>query len=188
MTPQLQKLGAAFLRYSGLAQAVRVLHTLLQEVEKARLRDRADIHRSVALHGYNIVVRHPERLHIGEGSALHRDTYLEVNGGLTIGRYVHIGKGLTVFTDNHNYRSTRNIPYDETTVVEPVTIEDFVWIGAEVCIVPGVTIGEGAVVGMGAVVTKDVPRGAIVGGNPVQVLGHRDQAQFEALKSQGAFF
>lgn len=188
MVTQLQKLGVLFLRYSGLAQAARIIHMLLQEVEKARLRDKADIQQSVALHGYDIVVRHPERLHIGEGSVLHGDTYLEANGGITIGRYVHIGKGLTIFTHNHNYRSTQSIPYDDTTIIAPVNIEDFVWIGAEVCIVPDVTIGEGAVVGMGAVVTKDVPQGAIVGGNPAQILGYRDQALFEDLKRRGAFF
>jgi len=46
-----------------------------------------------------------------------------------------------------------------------VVIEDDVWIGARVIILPGVTIHKGAIVGAGAVVTKDVPEYAIVGGN-----------------------
>lgn len=184
----LRRLGILGLRYSGIAQISRVVYGLLQEVEKDRLRSRANIHDSVVFHGYNIVIRNPENVRIGEGSVFHGDTYLEALGGLTIGRYVHAAKGLTIFTANHNYQSTHSIPYDEKVIAAPVTIEDFVWIGANVCVVPGVTIGEGAVVGMGAVVVKDVPKGALVGGNPASILGKRDWETFEDLKAQGKYF
>ena len=45
-----------------------------------------------------------------------------------------------------------------------------VWIGADVKIMPGVHVGDNAVLAGGAVVTKDVPAGAIVGGNPAKVI------------------
>lgn len=183
-----RKLGLVFLKYSGLVKFVRIINALLQEIENARLIEHRNIHNSVVFHGQNIVITQLDNIHIGEGSVLHRDTYLETRGGLTIGRYVHIGQGLTVFTTNHNYRSIRSIPYDNTVIARPVTLEDCVWIGAEVRIVPGVTIGEGAIVGMGAVVTKDVPKGAIVGGNPAQILGYRDPEIFEDLKRRRKFF
>jgi acetyltransferase-like isoleucine patch superfamily enzyme len=185
---RLENLGITLLKYSGIAQVIRITNNLLQEIEKIRVRERADIHSSVVFHGYNIIIRHPENVRIGEGSALHGDTYLEAYGGIQIGRYVHIAKGLTIFTTNHNYRSTRSIPYDKTSIPSPVTIEDFAWIGANVNIVPGVTIGEGAIVGMGAVVVKDVPKYAIVGGNPAEILGFRDQKTFEDLKIRGKYF
>ncbi|MBR0311474.1 MAG: sugar O-acetyltransferase, partial [Oscillospiraceae bacterium] len=44
------------------------------------------------------------------------------------------------------------------------------WIGANVTIMPGVTVGENAVVAGGAVVTKDVPANTVVGGNPAKVI------------------
>ncbi len=54
--------------------------------------------------------------------------------------------------------------------VRPVRIEDKVWLGSGVIVLPGVTIGEGAVIGAATVVTKDVPPGAICVGNPGRVL------------------
>ena len=50
-----------------------------------------------------------------------------------------------------------------------------------VCITPGVYIDEGAIVAMGAVVTKDVPKCAIVGGNPARVLKYRDIQHYDRL-------
>jgi acetyltransferase-like isoleucine patch superfamily enzyme len=50
-----------------------------------------------------------------------------------------------------------------------------------VCITPGVYIHEGAIVAMGAVVTKDVPKCAIVGGNPARVLKYRDIQHYDRL-------
>lgn len=53
----------------------------------------------------------------------------------------------------------------------PVVIEENVWIGAKVIIIKGVNIGKNAIVAAGCVVTKDVPAGAIVAGNPMRIIG-----------------
>ena len=52
----------------------------------------------------------------------------------------------------------------------PITISDNVWIGAEVCVLPGVSIGEGSVIGAGSVVTKDIPAHVLAFGNPCCVI------------------
>jgi acetyltransferase-like isoleucine patch superfamily enzyme len=127
------------------------------------------------------------RFHIDATSHIKSGTYIECSGGVRIGRYFHAGRGLTIFSTNHNYRSDRMIPYDDVDVPGPVVIEDCVWVGANVSIVPGVTIGEGAVVAMGAVVTRDVPAGAVVAGNPARVIGQRDMDLYRRLKTQGRF-
>jgi maltose O-acetyltransferase len=58
-------------------------------------------------------------------------------------------------------------------VLQPVVIEDYVFIGPRAIILPGVTIGKGAVVAAGAVVTKDVGEREIVGGVPAKKIGER---------------
>lgn len=57
----------------------------------------------------------------------------------------------------------------------PLVIDDDVWIGARVMVLPGCKrIGKGVIVGAGSVVTKDVPDYAIVGGNPARVIRFRN--------------
>jgi acetyltransferase-like isoleucine patch superfamily enzyme len=121
-------------------------------------------------------------------SHLKSDTFIECSGGVKIGRYFHTGRGLTIFSTNHNYESELSIPYDEIEIYRPVIIEDFVWFGANVTIVPGVTVGEGAVVGSGAVLTKNVPPHAVVGGNPATILKKRNIDVFEKLKRAEQYY
>ena len=67
----------------------------------------------------------------------------------------------------------------------PITVKDNVWIGGNVVILPGVTIGKNSIVAAGAVVTKDVPDNVIVGGNPARVIreiGEDDKAKWERMK------
>ncbi len=52
----------------------------------------------------------------------------------------------------------------------PITIGDNVWIGAQVCVLPGVTIGEGSVIGAGSVVTRDIPPHVLAVGNPCHIV------------------
>jgi len=57
---------------------------------------------------------------------------------------------------------------------DPVIIGDDVWIGCNVVILPGTTIGSHAVIGAGAVVTKDIPEYAVVVGNPARIVKFRE--------------
>ncbi len=139
-----------------------------------------------SFHGL-VIITNAERISIGRGSVINAWTAIHCAGGVSIGQFTHIGHGLTVYSSNHDYRSNKSLPYDEVDIVKPVMIGDYVWIGSNVSIVPGVSIGEGAVVGMGAVVTKDVPPGAVVGGNPAKIIGYRDMVTYERLKQEGKF-
>jgi chloramphenicol O-acetyltransferase type B len=111
-------------------------------------------------------------------------------GRLEIGNYFHSGENITIITSNHNYDDplVEAIPYSKERIDKMVVIKDFVWIGHDVIILPGVTIGEGGVVAAGSVVVKDVPDYAVVGGNPAIILKYRNINQFRRLKYEGKFF
>jgi len=110
-----------------------------------------------------------ERIHIGVRTFINADFEAIGSGEVWIGDDVLIGPHARLYTPNH--------PLDPAVRAEgweiglPIRIEDRAWLGGSVVLCPGVTVGAGAVVAAGAVVTKDVPAGAIVGGNPARVLG-----------------
>ena len=88
--------------------------------------------------------------------------------GITIGDNVFIGPNVS-FT-NDKYPKARG----EWKLL-PTRIEKGVSIGANSVILPGVTIGEDALVGAGSVVTKNVPSGVIVAGNPAEIISRRNK-------------
>jgi acetyltransferase-like isoleucine patch superfamily enzyme len=139
--------------------------------------------------GYELMIAGDlSKFSIHHTSHLKSSTFIECSGGVTIGRFFHVGRGLTIYSSKHDYTNAHKIPYDEVIVFGPVKIDDFVWIGANVTILPGVSIGEGAIVGAGTLVTKDVAPLAVVGGNPAQVIGFRDKDYFNKLKAENMFF
>ena len=106
---------------------------------------------------------------------------------VTIGNYVRIGWNTTIAdTDFHPIEPAQRI--DDAIACSPlangkprppiacagVIIEDDVWIGPQATILKGVRIGVGAFVEPGAVVTRDVPAGARVMGNPARIVGAKD--------------
>ena len=141
--------------------------------------------KNVGFNGW-IEISDPQNVVIKEGAALH-DIFIQGAGGVSIGRYVHFGPHVSIYSANHNFENAEALPYDDKAILKPVKIGNYCWIGAHVCIVPGVTIGEGAIVAMGSVVTKDVPSLAIVGGNPAAVIKYRDNEHYERLKREKKF-
>lgn len=108
------------------------------------------------------------------------------NGRLVFGDYVRAGEGLLIYTRNHNYHGSA-LPYDTTYIPKDVIIDDCVWIGARVILLPGTHIGEGAIIQAGSVVHGEIPPLAIAGGNPAKVFSWRDREHYERLKKQNAF-
>lgn len=94
---------------------------------------------------------------------------------VTIGSNVMIGPQVGIYTATHplDWR----VRAQGLEFGKPVTIGSDVWIGGHAVINPGVTIGDRAVVASGSVVTKDVPAGVVVGGNPARILKRLDEIQ-----------
>ena len=132
--------------------------------------------------------------HIASTSRVEIGDYANFNGititgcgGVVIGSYFHSGTNVKIMLGSHDYDNDEMIPYGKKYTSKEVVIDDFVWLGSDVTISGNVHIGEGAIVAIGSVVVKDVPRCAIVGGNPAKIIKYRDIEHFERLKLEGKY-
>ena len=119
---------------------------------------------------------------IGSGCAIGHDSILDGRGGLRIGNSVNLSTGVWIWTAEHDINSPTF-----AGIVAPVVLEDFVWLGGRVTVMPGITIGRGAVVASGAVVTRDVAPYAVVAGVPAKKIGERSQDLSYRLGPVGFF-
>ncbi|KAL0568916.1 hypothetical protein V5O48_013058 [Marasmius crinis-equi] len=87
---------------------------------------------------------------------------------VTIGSRVQFAPNVSLYTATHSTSVLSRIKFVEYGL--PITIEDDCWIGGNVQVMPGVTIGKGSTIGAGSVVTKDVPAYSVVVGNPGRVI------------------
>lgn len=111
---------------------------------------------------------------IGNYTSFGDNCYITCANKIVIGNNVLIGDNVFI-TDNFHGRSSKNecnIPPAERELWSkgPVIVEDNVWIGRNVSIMPDVTIGRGTVIGANSVVTKDIPEFSVVVGSPARVI------------------
>jgi lipopolysaccharide O-acetyltransferase len=117
---------------------------------------------------------------IGDDVQLNDAVHIAAIGAIEIGNRVLIAS--RVFITDHNHGSYTgeaqdsplSPPATRKLSFAPVRIEDDVWIGENVSVLPGVTIGRGAVIGTGSVVTRDVPAFCIAAGVPARVIKRWD--------------
>jgi acetyltransferase-like isoleucine patch superfamily enzyme len=107
---------------------------------------------------------------IGNGCKISSHTF--ICEGVTLEDEVFVGHNVTFINDRFPRATNEEgvLKGDGEWKCEPILIKRRASIGSGATILCGVTIGEGAIVGAGSVVTKDVPAGAIVAGNPARVL------------------
>ena len=109
------------------------------------------------------------RVKFGKGVFINHSAILSASGGIEFEDGVSVAPGVRIATINHDFNE-RHTKYTYGKVL----IKKNAWIGMNVTICPGVTIGEYAVVGAGAVVTKDVPDYGVAVGIPAKVFKYLD--------------
>ena len=111
---------------------------------------------------------------VGDGVSIGRDCHIGAINKVVIGKDVLIGSKVYITDHQHGkatYEDMIEAPKDRCLYSKgPVIIEDRVWIGDNVVIMPGVTLGHNSIVAANAVVTKDVPPFSIVAGVPASVI------------------
>ena len=111
-------------------------------------------------YGYNIEV--------GENFYANYNLVILDVGKVRIGKNVMFAPNVSIYTAGHPvHPDSRNSGYEYGI---DITIGDNVWIGGNVCVLPGVKIGDNVVIGAGSVVTKDLPDNVIAVGNPCRVI------------------
>ena len=105
---------------------------------------------------------------IGHDTFINHNAYLMDGGGITIGHHCFIGPNCGMYTAIHPMLAEERNQGLEKAL--PIVIGDNCWIGADVTILPGVTIGSNTIIGAKSVVTKDIPDHVLAFGNPCRVL------------------
>ena len=113
-----------------------------------------------------------KKISINRGTYVNRYTMLDAHLEIRIGRNCMIGPHCYITDANHG-RAAGALVKEQKMEPEPVVIEDDVWLGAGVIVLPGVRLGRACVIGAGAVVTRDVPPGAVFAGVPAVRIGER---------------
>lgn len=125
----------------------------------------------------------PWKLEIGENTHINRKVFLDARGGINIGNCVSISHNVSLISASHDINSKT---FD--FCCSPIVIEDYVFIGANVTVLKGCTIGKGAVLCTGAVVTKNVEPYTIVAGVPAKEIGKRKKELDYKCNPKSFFF
>lgn len=142
------------------------------EMESNHLEKRSELMNEIFGQEIEVWIEPPFYFCYGTNIKMGEKVYINFNcnfiddAEIFIGDKVMFGAGVTIATVGHPI----NPEYRNLMFGSPVRIEKNCWIGANVTICPGVTIGENSVIGAGSVVTKDIPANSIAVGNPCRVL------------------
>lgn len=126
---------------------------------------------------------------VGKNCFFGEYTCIRGQGGVRIGDGVYTGTQVQIAAVNHVYADPNRFIKDQGITAEGITIEDDVWLGSNVVVVDGVTIGKGSIVGAGGVVTKSLPEYSIAVGVPAKVIAdRRDPDMAKKLESANIHF
>ncbi len=109
-----------------------------------------------------------KNISLGKNVFINMNCYLMDGAPITLGDYVFVGPYCGFYTASHplNYYQ-RNQGLEKAL---PITVGSHCWFGANVSVMPGVTIGSGCVIAAGSVVTKDIPDNVLVAGVPATII------------------
>lgn len=140
------------------------------------------------LHVFNFRGLPQAKITIGKNCFLGEYNVIRGQGGVQIGNDVYTGPMVQLVAVNHVYSDPNRPIREQGITAKGITIEDDVWLGANVTVVDGVTVGRGSIIGAGAVVTQNIPPYSIAVGTPARPVKNRQQLDKSASQEAAVFF
>ena len=160
--------------YADMERRQALLHDMLGSMGKG-------VHVDIDFH-----CEYGKHIFIGDKVIINMNCTFVDNNRIDIGSNVLIASNVQIYTATHSIRVNERMVQDWSegqeicrTYALPVKIEDGVWIGGGVIILPGVTIGRNSVIGAGSVVTRSIPESCVAVGNPCRVIKQIDNGSYE---------
>ncbi|QAA82189.1 acyltransferase [Aequorivita sp. H23M31] len=120
---------------------------------------------------YNVYLSNGKNVEIGADCQINENVFIQ---GAKIGNNVLIAPNVAILSNSHNHNNIEiPIRNQGESDPNPPIIEDDVWLGRNVVVMPGVVIGKGSIIGAGAVVTKSVVPYSVMGGVPAKLIKMR---------------
>lgn len=116
---------------------------------------------------------HTYGMEVGDRFSVNSGAVIDGRGGITIGDSVMVGPHAVLVSSTHQHRQVDMPMTSLDHIMQPLVIQDDVWIGANVFIKGGINIGRGVVVAAGSSVLTDIEEYKMVGGVPARIIGER---------------
>ncbi|MFX0195627.1 MAG: acyltransferase [Candidatus Hodarchaeota archaeon] len=117
------------------------------------------------------------KIGIGNNVLLFRNATIVAMKKIIIGNYCLIAENVTIRDQDHAFTNSSKPIKSQGFVINPVILEDNVWVGTGTTILRGVRIGKGSVIGANSVVKKSIPSYSIAAGIPAKVVKIRDNSK-----------
>lgn len=101
-------------------------------------------------------------IRIGEHSFFNQNCSINSLKGITIGKHCLFGENVKIYDHNHEYKDANKLISEQGYTYGNVTIEDNCWLGSNVVILKGVTVGRNSIIGANSVVNRSVPPYSLV--------------------------
>ena len=141
-----------------------VLNNIVRKLFGVNRNFKYPIHFTSRIIGPKQLILHSDPTTVGS-FVLSGGCYFQALNGIELGKNFLFAPGVKLISSNHGMNDRQVIEKSD-----PIVIGDNVWLGANVLILPGISIGNNVVVGAGSVVTKSFPDNVVIAGNPAKII------------------